>query len=111
MLANRYQAVQATTATPERMMMLLFHEALRRIRAGGAALGKDLATATDCFERATAIVLELQRSLNHEAAPELCATLDDVYGFVVGRLALAGTHGDPRFAEEAERALAPVVDG
>src|SRR5688572_5258403 len=110
MLANRYKAVQASTASPERTMMLLFETALRNIRAGRAGVGKNHAGAIAAFDKASEIVLELQRALKPELAPQLCEQLHEIYGFVVGRLAMAATHQEPRFADEAERALAPVVE-
>lgn len=109
--ARHYAQVQAGTASTEQLMVLLFEATLRHLRAGQAALASgDQQAAGAAIDKACDIVVELQRSLKHERAPELCDKLAEIYGFVVGRLALAGAHRDPRFLGEAERAFAPIVD-
>jgi flagellar biosynthetic protein FliS len=109
--ANAYKNVQATTASKERLMALLFEAALRHIRHGRSALEKKDRTAFfTAMEKASAIVIELQCTLKPEVAPELCEQLKDIYGFVVGRLLQAATTGNPTFITDAERAFAPVAD-
>lgn len=110
MLASRYKTVQASTASQERTMVLLFEAALRHLRLGRAAIGKNPGASIAAFDRASEIVLELQRALKPELAPALCEQLHDIYGFVVGRLGLAATHQEGRHADEAERAFAPIVE-
>jgi flagellar protein FliS len=110
--ANAYKNVQATTASKERLMALLFEAALRHMRHGRSALEKkDRASFFTAMEKAAAIVIELQCTLKPEVAPKLCEDLKEIYGFVIGRLVQAATTSDPRFVTEAERAFAPVADG
>jgi flagellar protein FliS len=109
--ANAYKNVQASTASKERLMALLFEAALRHMRAGRAALErKDRSTFFTAMDKAAAIVIELSSTLKTEAAPELCQQLKEIYGFVVGRLAQASVRLDPELVAEAERAFTPVAE-
>ena len=110
--ANAYKNVQASTASKERLMALLFEAALRHMRQGRAAIERqDRNTFFTAMEKASAIVIELKCTLKPEVAPELCEQLKDIYGFVIGRLVQAAVKSDGRFITEAERAFAPVADG
>jgi flagellar protein FliS len=110
--ANAYKNVQASTASKERLMSLLFEAALRHMRQGRTALErKDRNSFFTAIEKASAIVIELKCTLKPEVAPQLCAQLADIYGFVIGRLVQAAVKNDARFINEAERAFAPVADG
>lgn len=110
--ANRYAQAQAETASPERLMVLLFEAALKHMRTAAVALeqGKP-AEAHRSLSRAGEIVVELHASLDRARAPELCDQLGEIYRFVCGRLLEATTQNDPRLAREAERVFAPVADG
>jgi flagellar protein FliS len=109
--ANAYKTVQASTASKERLMALLFEAALRHMRQGRAALERnDRPAFFTAMDKGAAIVVELQATLKPEAAPQLCEQLRDIYGFVVGRLAQATVQLDPRLVTEAERAFAPVAE-
>ncbi len=93
--ANRYRQTQATTASPEEVLLLLYDGAVRfaeeslehfeagRFGPGGERIG-----------RVMAIVAEFQSSLDHAKAPELCATLDGLYSFMTQQLLKANRHQD-----------------
>jgi flagellar protein FliS len=109
--AAAYKNIQATTASKERLMALLFEAALRHIRQGRAALEqKKLSAFFTAVEKASAIVIELKCTLKAEHAPQLVEELQHIYGFVVGRLVEAALQRNPKFLTEAERAFAPVAD-
>ena len=109
--ANAYKTVQASTASKERLMALLFEAALRHMRQGRAALERnDRPTFFTAMEKGSAIVVELSSTLKAEVAPQLCEQLKDIYGFVVGRLAQAAVRLDPELVTDAERAFSPVAE-
>ena len=109
--ANIYRNVQASTASKERLMALLFETALRHIRHARTAIErKDRDTFFTLVGKASNIVIELKCTLKPEAAPELCAELSDIYGFVVDRLVKATIEPGPHWLTEAERAFAPVAE-
>src|SRR5689334_18755229 len=106
---NAYKNVQASTASKERLMALLFEAALKHMRQGRAAVERnDRNTFYHSMDKAAAIVIELKCTLKPEHAPELCANLNDIYGFVIGRLVEAAVSFDAKYISEAERAFAPV---
>jgi len=109
--ASAYKTVQINTASPERVMVLLFETALRHMRQSQAAIQRqELGAFHDGIRRAAEIVIELQSALKPDVAPKLCDDLSEIYAFVVGRLMLAAANTDPRTVSEAERAFAPVAD-
>ena len=109
--ARRYAQANRETASPERLMVLLFQAALRHIRAGAAALeeGRGMAAASS-LTKAAEIVIELSSVLDRSRAPELCESLAQVYRFVCMRLHSAVLVRDARAAREAERVFAPIAD-
>ena len=108
---HRYAQAQNETASPERLMVLLFEAALRNIRSGATALEMGrTAEATQPLMKASDIVVELHATLDRSKAPELCDRLAEVYRFVCLRLSAAALSRDARAAREAERAFAPIAE-
>ena len=74
--ATAYKNIQASTASKERLMALLFEAALRHMRQGRAALERrDRGGFFTPMEKASAIVIELKCTLKPEVAPQLCEQL------------------------------------
>ena len=109
--ARRYAQTQNETASPERLMVLLFATALRHMRVAITELeqGK-LRAAAPLLLKASDIVVELSATLDRSRAPELCEQLGELYAFVALRLTRASFSGDVKLVREAERVFAPVVD-
>src|SRR5690242_1615389 len=109
--SSRYAAASRETASPERLMVLLFQAALRHLRAGVTALeaGRS-ADGASSLCKASDIVLELHRALDPSKAPALCEDLGAVYRFVALRLNDAALKRDARPAREAERAFVPIAE-
>ena len=104
-----YKTVQATTASKERTLLLLLEAILKHMRIAAAALDrKDMATARPSIERANDIIYMLQCTLKPEQAPELCASLRDIYTFVHLRLIKAMASRDSKWIHEAERVFLPI---
>jgi flagellar secretion chaperone FliS len=108
---RRYAQAQTETASPERLMVLLFEAALRHIRSGAAALeaGRP-AEANTSLSRAVDIVVELDATFDMRRQPELGRQLGSIYQFVNQRLLSANLKRDAALAREAERAFAPIAD-
>lgn len=108
---RRYAQAQRETASPERLMVLLFQAALRNMRTGAASLDAgNPVDATRALMKANDIVVELHATLDRSKAPELCDRLAEVYRFVCQRLGAAALSRDARAAREAERVFAPISD-
>jgi flagellar protein FliS len=109
--AQAYAHASIETASKERIMVLLFETALRRIRDGAAALESGrLHEAAAPLTRATDIVIELNATLDRSRAPELGENLGLIYRFVCSRLTEAKLRRDARLARDAERVFAPIAD-
>jgi len=109
--ASRYAQSQRETASPERLMVLLFQAALKNIRKGAAGLtsGQHVEGARALLKAAD-IVVELHATLDRSKAPQLCDQLADVYRFVCNRLNAAALSRNVRAAQEAERVFAPIAE-
>lgn len=109
--ANAYRKTQAETASPERLMVLLFEAALRHMREGASGLEQNRRDSFRIhFSKASAIVAELSRTLDATRAPELAAQLGPLYTFVCERLTYANLKADPKLAREAEKVFEPIAD-
>ncbi len=109
--ATRYAQSQRQTASPERLMVLLFQAALKNIRNGATHLTSGRYTeGARALLKAADIVVELHATLDRPKAPQLCDQLGEVYHFVCGRLNAAALSRDVRAAREAERVFAPVAE-
>jgi flagellar protein FliS len=105
-----YLDTQKKTASKERVMVMLFEAAQRHIRVGADALERGARTpALSPLGKASEIIEYLASTLDPRHDAELCARLDEVYGFVLARLAVASTAYDAAAAREAERVFAPVA--
>ena len=108
---RRYAQAQNETASPERLMVLLFQAALRHMRTAAAALEAGQAPqANVALAKATDIVVELDATFDKARYPELAENLGLVYQFVCQRLLAANLKRDARLAREAERVFLPVAD-
>jgi flagellar protein FliS len=106
-----YQKVQTETAGKEQTLVLLFEAALRFTRGGASDLERGvISQATHQLTKASDIILELHRTLDHARAPELSKTLDSLYEYIAIELMRAKNMRLPVHARNAERALAPLVN-
>jgi flagellar protein FliS len=91
-----YQSVQATTADPARLVVLLFDGAIRFLRQAAEGLDRgEIDIFATRVSRAQAIIAELSASLDHEAAGDLGASLARLYDFMGSHLTrgLIGRNG------------------
>ena len=108
---NRYARAQNETASPERLMVLLFETALRHIRAGAAALEAGQAARANLpLSKAADIVVYLHATFDARLAPKLAEHLGVTYRFVSQRLISANLRNDARLARDAEKVFFPVAD-
>jgi flagellar protein FliS len=111
--ARRYTQAQSETASPERLMVLLFDAGLRHMHTAATALeaGRTI-EAEPSLTRAGEIVTELMCTLDpSHGAGDLCETLTDLYQFVNARLLEASAQRDPGKARDAARVFAPIAEG
>ncbi len=109
--SRAYARASQETASPERLMVMLFEAALRHMRHATTLLeAKKPVEALPLITKSSDIVVELAETLNPKFAPELVQMLGDLYLFVAQRLARASAFHDLSALREAERALSPIVE-
>jgi len=91
--AQTYRQTQVQSQSPLELVVLLYDGALRFMNAAADAIERrDLVAKRDAMSRATAILAELQNSLNMESGGEVSANLDRLYTYVHDRLIEANAH-------------------
>jgi flagellar secretion chaperone FliS len=93
-----YQRSDVLTATPGRLVVLLYDGANRFLRRAAAAMrAADVATSNAQLQRAEAILNELLVTLDMERGGEIAASLRDLYLFCGREL------NDARLERDADR--------
>lgn len=113
---NTYRRTQNQTASKERLMALLFQTAYRHMSTaeglwkGNNLKEEDFVEGETLLNKAMDIVIELDSTLNHSVAPELCQNLSDIYRFVIFRISKAVQTRQVSFINEAIRAFEPIAE-
>ncbi len=107
--ANVYRRVDLESAPKPQILDRLFARFLADVDAARAAIQhRDIAAKAAAIDHGTQIVGELRASLDHAMAPELCANLDALYGFVAQRLGFASLSLDVSFLDQAVTVMADL---
>jgi flagellar protein FliS len=100
--ANVYRRVDLASAPKEQIVDRLFERFALDVEVARKAIAAgDVAKKGAAIDHALRIVIELSASLDHTAAPEMCANLAALYDFVTDRLTTANL----------TRALKPLDEG
>ena len=90
--AANYLRTKVLTATPEQLQLMLYDGAIRFTeQARGAIQEKKFDVSYDLLTKAQRIILELQVTLKHKVAPEICMKLSGIYNFIYRKLVEANT--------------------
>lgn len=100
--AQNYLRTKVFTATPEQLQLMLYDGALRFGEQAKAALEKkDFEASYHMISRVQKIITEMNGSLKHDVAPELCGKLAALYNFVYRKLVEANVEHKIESLEEA----------
>lgn len=103
---NPYLRDAVMTASPEQLQLMLYDGAIRFATQGrDAILARDFEQAFEKCSRAQRIVLEMERGLRPEVAPELCNRLSALYMFVYRRLVDGCVDHDTQAIDDALKIL------
>ena len=116
---NSYSAIQSyssvkvqsaiETASPHRLIQMLFEGALERIaQAKGAMQQNQIARKGELIGKAVSIVGGLQGSLNDNEGGGLAANLDSLYDYIIRRLSQANYENNPGYLDECSRLLLEI---
>ncbi len=108
---NAYKKTQTSTASRERILVMLLQTGLRRIREGADAFeAGDNDGGQTAVRKASDIVWELLNTLDGNRAPELAKNLTEVYTATNLRLVRAMMTNTASPLREAETIFSPIVD-
>lgn len=97
-----YKRAQVETASPGRLLLLLYEGALKNLRLAKAGIEqKNISQAHNSLIKAQNIVLQLNNDLNMEAGGEIARNLRNLYLFIYRRLIDANTQKNATMVQEA----------
>ena len=107
-----YRKVLVHTGDRKKILLMLYDGAVKYAnRARAAMVDRDWAEKGKYISDLNAILIELQATLNHRIAPELCENLDALYQFMIGRLIQANIENDPELLDSIIGLLTTLRDG
>ena len=103
---NQYQNNQILTATPERILIMLYDGAIRFCRQAIQAMDEgNKQQVSEKISRAMAIICEFSNTLNHEVGGEIATDLDALYNYMTRELAKANLKNERKPLETVEELL------
>jgi len=109
--ALQYQTARVETASPVQLVVDLYRGAIRFMRQAAAFQEQgDAASRGRALGRAHAIVSELQATLDHGHAPELCEELDRLYDFVLYQITESNVRADASLLDPAIEVMGTLED-
>ncbi|SEI82152.1 MULTISPECIES: flagellar export chaperone FliS [unclassified Pseudomonas] len=113
---RQYQKVnsqaQTAVATPHRLVQMLMEAGLDRIAQAKGAIGrKDVPAKGVLIGKAIEIIGGLREGLDMEKQAEELAHVDNLYVYMMKRLAQANIKSDPRILDEVSELLTTVKEG
>jgi flagellar protein FliS len=107
---NAYMGGMVSTASPARLLMMLFERLGADVdRAIAAQQADDFVAASSHLIHAQEIVLELRSSLDHDVW-EGAARLDSIYGWLHRELIRANTSRDVAVSLDCKKIVDPLVE-
>lgn len=108
---NPYQQTQVTTASPERILIMLYDGAINNSRKALDRLNRgDIGEKGIYIGKAIAIVSELMNTLNHEVGGEISQRLEQLYIYLLDEFTRANVHGSAKSLEDAIKVLLILRD-
>lgn len=113
--AATYQRNAVLTASPEKLVKLLYDGAIKNLEKSRSGLG-DAKTARsaevgNALGKAMGIVGELRASLDHAAGGEIARDLDRLYEYSLDQLSQANLTRTPNGVENTLRVLRTLKEG
>lgn len=103
---NKYKATSVQSASREKLLLMLYEGAIKFTKKAIIACEqKDIAERGLNVGRAYDIVSELNNTLNHKQAPDLCKNLEQLYMFITEQLVQANIKGDAKPLHDALKIL------
>ena len=92
---KKYQQTQVTTASREKILLMLYEGAIRFVKLAQSNLEKgNIAEKGKYISKATAILSELMATLDFKAGGKLAADLENLYVFMIDKLIEGNINND-----------------
>ena len=107
----QYFENRITTATPGKILIMTFEAALRFAKtAREKMLEHDLEGQNTYIGKVQSILVELMGALNHDAAPKLAASLDDIYTYAYDTLTTANLRDNVALMDEVIELISSMYE-
>ena len=110
---NAYKETKIKTASPGKLIILLYDEAIRQLDNGVQVLGsgsKKLDEVNNSVLRAQDMITELMVSLDFEKAPEIARNLFNLYMYFNQQLTQGNLKKDIKPLKEVKKMMADLRD-
>lgn len=109
--AKRYTAAEVTVVDRQRLLLLVLEGGLKFLRLTREALAAgDMLRFGENLGRASAIITELNATLNHEAGGDIARNLSRLYEFMLFHLTEANTRKSVRHVDEVLGVFGTIAD-
>jgi flagellar protein FliS len=109
--ANQYRQTAVTTASPEKILLMLYDGAINFSKMAQDRMDKkDVAGKGRFVGKALAIVTELMNTLNHDVCSDVTKDLERLYLYVIGEFTKANFTNDRASLDNAIRILSHLRD-
>lgn len=103
---NNYQKTSVTTASREKILLMLYEGAIRFVMQAKVALNeKKVAEKGKLVSKATAILSELMATLDFKAGGQLAQDLENLYIFMIDKLIEGNINNNPECFDAVEKIL------
>jgi len=103
---HQYQNNSVLTASPEKILIMLYDGAIRFVRQSRLAIEEGRqGDKAHSISKAIAIITEFSNTLDHEIGGEIAADLSNLYDFMIRELAAVNVHSDAKRLDPVEKIL------
>ena len=103
---RQYQKTAVTTASREKILLMLYEGAIRFVRQARTAMEeKKIADKGKYISRATAILSELMATLDFRVGGKLATDLESLYIFMIDKLIEGNIQNNPECLEQVDSLL------
>lgn len=106
-----YLKNQVMSASPNKLIEMLYEGAIKNIRLGVLAIEKqDWVKASEVIIKAQDIVSELRYSINEDVDSDIPQQLIQLYDFMYQQLVMANVNKDVAMLQEVQKLLTELLD-
>ncbi len=113
--AQAYQRNSVMTASPEKIVQMLYDAAIRHLEQSRAALGNPATTHSAqvgiSLGKALSIIGELRSALDHDQGGDIATNLDSLYEFAIDQLTQANLSRSADHVEPTLRVMKTLKEG